>query len=56
MESNQIKKGQVVKDEAGNHFIVIRVAKLNSWVESVATRETFLIPNGQLFASDRVTF
>ncbi len=51
-----MKKGEVVKDDEGNHFIVLKPGRVDAWVESVATRETFLIPNHELSATDRVTF
>lgn len=47
---------QVVKDEHGNHFIVMDVVSDRVNVESVATREIFTAPADQLFASDRVVF
>lgn len=50
-----MKRGQVVKDDEGNHFIVLKLGEKVE-AESVATREVFLIPKAELHPSDRVAF
>jgi len=50
------RRKQVVKDDQGNHFIVLDVVGDRVNIESVATREIFTAPTDQLFPSDRVVF
>lgn len=52
-----MRKGEVVKDDRGNHYLVVRVESGNMVrVESVATREIFIAPADELYPSDRKAF
>lgn len=52
-----MKRGQVVKDVYDNHYIILAI--LNDErvrIESVATREIFIVPASELAPSDREAF
>lgn len=51
-----MKKRDVVKDDQGNHFIVLDIVGNVANCESVATRELFTIPLWELSPTDRVVF
>lgn len=53
---NWLGPRSVVKDEDGNHFIVIKAANGVVKCESVATREVFMIAVHELSPSDREVF
>jgi hypothetical protein len=50
-------KGEIVKDDQGNHYLVVRIESDDKVrIESVATREVFIAPPDQLYPSSRVAF
>lgn len=52
-----MRKGEIVKDELGNHFRVLKDMQNGKIkVESVATKEIFYAPADELFPSDREAF